>query len=276
MNTKVYKLKALTNIHVGSSDLSYGIVDKLIQRDPVSRFPVIHASSMKGSLKEYCENMKIHDRDIKTYIEQIFGSDTSPGENKFFSSHLLSIPVRSNKRPFFRATCPAIIIHLMESINAFGLDKRLNQSFNELLTSVNTLHNLSYMDFVLFQSKIHNMVIEDWSKQDNVSEFTFDPILIQWLGDQKDFVLLNDSVFMDICENLPIVARNNLSEKRNLWYEELVPRQSEFWFFHIYPNIDVIEDIINQQTPVQIGANASVGDGYCVINTLNTIYYEKS
>lgn len=276
MNTKVYKLKALTNLHAGSSDLSYGIVDKLIQRDPVSRFPVIHASSMKGSLKEYCENMNIHDRAIKTYIEQIFGSDTSPGENKFFSSHLLSIPVRSNVKPFFRATCPAIIIQLMESINTFGLDTRLIKSFNKLLNKVNTLHNLSSMDFVLFQSKIDNMVIEDWSKQGNVLKFTFDPILKNWLGDQKDFVLLNDSVFMDICENLPIVARNNLSEKRNLWYEELVPRQSEFWFFHIYPNIDVIEDIINQQTPVQIGANASVGDGYCVINALKTIPHEKS
>lgn len=269
MNTKVYKLKALTNLHVGSSNLSYGIIDKLVQRDSVSRFPVIHASSMKGSLKEYCENFDIEDKEkLQTYIEQVFGSNNQSGENKFFSSHLLSIPVRSNVKPFFRATCPAIIIQLMESLSAFGFGAELIESFNKLLNTVIKLRNSSSMDFVLFQSKIDYMIIEDWSKQGNILTFEFDSILTSWLGDQKDFVLLNDSVFMEICENLPIVARNNLSDNRNLWYEELVPRQSEFWFFHISPNINVVDDIINNQIPVQIGANASVGDGYCIINTL--------
>ena len=73
---------------------------------------------------------------------------------------------------------------------------------------------------------------------------------------------------MEICEDLPVVARNQLGEHRNLWYEELVPRQSEFWFIHLYPEVEIIAEIIAGNVPVQIGANASVGYGYCKLENL--------
>lgn len=33
---KAYFIQCITNMHVGSGDANYGIVDKLVQRDPVT------------------------------------------------------------------------------------------------------------------------------------------------------------------------------------------------------------------------------------------------
>lgn len=262
MNKKIYKLKALTNLHAGSGDLSFGVVDKLVQRDPVSRFPVIHATSMKGSLKEFCECNGFSKEDIDT----IFGRDDHPGKNKFFSAHLLLLPVRSNVKPFFKATCPAIIGQFIESLSTFGLLPDLIISLKKILAGDILNHFAGKkVDFLLFQNNIKNVVIDDWINNKNITKGIWDSTLIKWFGEQKDFVLLRDDVFMEICEDLPVVARNQLGEHRNLWYEELVPRQSEFWFIHLFPENDVIEEIRRINIPVQIGANASVGYGFCEI-----------
>lgn len=267
MIPKIYKLKALTNLHVGSGDLSFGVVDKLVQRDPVSRFPVIHASSMKGSLKEFCEN----EPDLMQYIKPVFGESENSGKNKFFAAHLLILPARSNRRPYFKATCPAIIKQLIESLNAFGVHKESIDSLERLyrLNFVISSGNLS--DFILFKKDHQTVTIEDWSKPKFVQNFKWDEQLIRWLGEKEDFVLMQDEFFKEICENLPVVARNQIGEQRNLWYEELVPRQSEFWFCHLLPkrsttennSIEIIKKIKSKKIPVQIGANASVGCGYC-------------
>ena len=80
--------------------------------------------------------------------------------------------------------------------------------------------------------------------------------------------MLKDSVFLEICENLPVVARNNLQGKGNLWYEELIPRQSIFWFTVLYPKMDIVNEVIKKTKegiPFQVGANATVGMGFCEI-----------
>lgn len=52
---KPYFIECITNLHVGSGDANYGIVDKLVQRDTVTGFPTIHSSSLKGALREHFE-----------------------------------------------------------------------------------------------------------------------------------------------------------------------------------------------------------------------------
>ena len=53
---KSYIIETLTNTHVGSGDTSFGTVDNLIQKDPVTSLPVFHSSSIKGAIKEHMEN----------------------------------------------------------------------------------------------------------------------------------------------------------------------------------------------------------------------------
>ena len=59
MNTNVWLIQAKTNLHVGNKNTSnYGLIDKAIQRDPLTQIPCINSSSLKGALNEYCTNGK--------------------------------------------------------------------------------------------------------------------------------------------------------------------------------------------------------------------------
>lgn len=273
METKVYKLKAITNLHVGSGDLSYGIVDKLVQKDSVTGFPTVNSSGIKGSLKEHLENYPDSNKTEskkKELIEKIFGIDSQPGENKFFSAHLLTYPVRSNVKPFFKATCPAILNQLIESLSLFGVEKSNIGPIESLRNKcIENFSTNSASDFIIFQKYISGMIIEDYSRQLNDIGFDYSEILVKLFGEKDEIVVVRDSVFIEICRDLPIVARNNLDEKsRNLWYEEYVPRQTEFWFFHLYSETDAIKEVMRIETLIQIGANASIGEGYCHIKEL--------
>jgi CRISPR-associated protein Cmr4 len=270
METKIYKLKAITNLHVGSGDLSYGIIDKLVQRDAVSLFPTINASGIKGSIKEHLENYPDGSKTEVEYSEilkKIFGSNSQPGENKFFSAHLLSYPVRSNKKPFYRATCPAILKQFIESLTLFGVKDTYVEPIKKLLSiCITNFYDNSDSDFIIFQNRIDKMIIEDFTGQLNCTNFEFCENLKSIFGEIKDFTVLSDSVFMEICSDLPVVARNNLDEKsRNFWYEEFVPRQTEFWFFHLHKVYDTVQELKRIEAPLQVGANASIGEGYCDI-----------
>jgi CRISPR-associated protein Cmr4 len=73
MKSYLYKIECLTNLHVGSGDANYSIVDNEVEKDEVLGSPVIHASGVKGALRDFAETSGI------TNIVEIFGS---PAENK--------------------------------------------------------------------------------------------------------------------------------------------------------------------------------------------------
>jgi len=50
-----YFIETLTNTHVGSGDVTLGVVDKEIQKDPVTFLPVFHPSSVKGAIRDHFE-----------------------------------------------------------------------------------------------------------------------------------------------------------------------------------------------------------------------------
>lgn len=86
----------------------------------------------------------------------------------------------------------------------------------------------------------------------------------------KDFTLdtskwEESKKFNSLCgdDNLPIIARNCLEngESTNLWYEQVLPSQSVLaTIIQTYNAEDL--DILNGAI-VQIGANATIGYGYC-------------
>ena len=64
-------------------------------------------------------------------------------------------------------------------------------------------------------------------------------------------------------DNLPIIARNVLDngESKNLWYEQVLPAETVFYTI-IQENGNELANALNGQI-VQIGANATIGYGYC-------------
>lgn len=272
---EMYKITTLTNLHVGSGDQNYGIVDKLVQRDPLTNFPVIHSSSLKGSLKVYCKEV-LGLKEEENPMLSSFGMDKNQGNDKYFSAHLFTMPVRSNIKPYFRATCPTILKEITELMSSF--DYQVNA---EVALSIKRLKDTCVdmeKKFIFFDEIQEKDLIEDYALKSDEFEIrndVIDDIIKNRLKyDKGDLVIIRDDIFMEICENLPVIARNRIEEPKNLWYEEVVPRQTEFYFFYV-GSTDNRNAIMNRivvesktKMPVQIGANASVGYGFCKIENM--------
>ena len=83
---------------------------------------------------------------------------------------------------------------------------------------------------------------------------------------------LKNEVFTNYCNdmNLPIIARNVLENgiSKNLWYEQVVPAETVFYAI-IQEEGDTLHNAINGKI-IQIGANATIGYGYCKFECITT------
>ena len=97
MTANIYLLECLTNLHVGSGEVNYNIVDNEVERDVVTNYPTINSSGVKGALRAHFQEKGI---DINL-INQIFGKE-APGQLKFLSANLLAQAVQeiNGESPF--------------------------------------------------------------------------------------------------------------------------------------------------------------------------------
>jgi CRISPR-associated protein Cmr4 len=268
MVANIYLLMCLTNLHAGSGDVNFNIIDNEVQRDPISGYPVIHSSGVKGALREFYES-KWGKKD--TRIEYIFGSEqiekgesTIDGKYKFLSASLISRPVRvlNGEKFFYRATSAALLkdfFSLLKDINADGCDKA-----DKLLTKLEELKVPDDKVYIL----------------DNDTEVNIEGLLAEY-KDIPEKQLITDILGKNIAifsNNtlkalpLPVQARNRLGENNNLWYEEIVPRESIFYLSIIPGNdkenyISDFEGLLFKEN-IQFGADASIGYGLTEIRKL--------
>jgi CRISPR-associated protein Cmr4 len=218
MNTYVFKITAKTNLHVGNeSGGDFTIIDKAIQRDPLTGLPCINSSSLKGAINEFCSNgIKMPADERKT----LFGSDkidkkgdSQKGEAIFFDAKLLFLPQQDEQTLYHYVTSDNIITMLNDRVKLF------NPSFN-----------------FAKPTNYHGKTVET--------------------ENEKLSALCND-------DNLPIIARNVLDngESKNLWYEQVLPAETVLYTI-IQENEDKLAKALDGQI-VQIGANATIGYGYC-------------
>lgn len=273
MKTSLYTITTLTNLHVGSGDINFDVIDNQVQRDSITNLPNINSSSLKGAFREHFKQF-----DANGMINYIFGPESTSDENhqtgaySFFEAKLLSRPVRSNTRYFFNATCPKVIDEFLKTCEIFNILLE-----NDLKNALENLSKLEPKDEkpLIFES-IDGTILEDYDK----TEFKqFDSsTLINFLG--KDLTLFSDGDFKKL--TLPILARNKLEngESKNLWYEEVVPKQSKFYFLIAKPDnlntqdkqqkIDGFERRFDKEEIIQIGANKSIGYGFCKIEEIKS------
>jgi CRISPR-associated protein Cmr4 len=252
-------IKTLTNLHVGSGDNNFGVVDNLVQRDVNTCLPTIHASSLKGALKEFFKDyLKLSQEEAKDnpFLNQVFGNIKSAGQWAFLSADLLSRPLRSDKVPYLNATSPAVLARLAQRLKGLGV------------TPLKELEELAKLEVasgtpLVFKQNLDGAIIEelDWKAKYSLIDVTG---LTSLLGER--LVLVHSADFQAL--DLPVIARNHLEngESKNLWYEEVVPYDSRFGWLLLADVADQKNwDIFIQglRNPVQIGANASIGYGLC-------------
>lgn len=257
MDYDAYVITCLTNMHVGSGDTTFGVVDNLVQRDPVTNFPTIHSSSLKGALREHFKNKGV------SFVKEIFGSESTSatqqqGSHRFFSGDLLALPVRSSTRAFFMATTPSLILEFIHTLDRFNIpvDRKTYEQIVNLKPEKGT---------ALIDDPINMSDIEDFKVRHEPALKDLDTFLGSGLA------VFHESDFKEIAAYLPVIARNNLEngESKNLWYEEIVPHETRF--FCIIGKSEGHGESFNTTLTtdiVQIGANASIGYGFTQIRKL--------
>ncbi|OHD99249.1 MAG: type III-B CRISPR module RAMP protein Cmr4 [Sulfurimonas sp. RIFCSPLOWO2_12_36_12] len=276
MKTELYTITTLTNLHVGSGEVNFDIIDNQVQKDAITKLPNINSSSLKGALREAFRS-DINDKDEieSNLVKFIFGPSNDDNDShqtgayNFFEASLLTRPVRSSAKSYFNATSPAAIKSLLYTIENFEID------FDEDLK--NELKKLSALKPeknkpIIFENIQNTTYLEDVKavfynfNTSNLKEF---------LG--EDLALFEDNELQEL--DLPVLARNYLveGESKNLWYEEVVPKKTKFFFCIAKPinldNKDKQEKLDGYErqfekklsTYIQLGANKSIGYGYSKI-----------
>lgn len=224
MNTHVFLITAKTNLHVGNeSGGDFSIIDKAIQRDPLTDLPCINSSSLKGAINEFCaKELKMEPK----LLQALFGSDktgkekgSQKGEAIFFDAKLLFLPQQDNETVFHYAISKEVVEMMNSRVRLFDPSFKFD--------------------------KVPNVKVQETS--------------------YKDFkAMCND-------DNLPIIARNVLAngESKNLWYEQVLPAETMLYTI-IREKEETLKNALNGKI-VQIGANATIGYGYCKIECYQTI-----
>lgn len=231
-NISVWLIIPQTNLHVGNeSVVSFEVIDKAIQRDVTTGIPCINSSSLKGAIKEYLttdiaqktKNEGERKRELDEVIKPLFGS---------VKSDKLGDTQKGNA-VFFDANL------------LFIPQQCINGKVYQLAYSDEIIDAFLQRVTVLGAKCTKEMIKE---KCEKVSQT---PVL------EEDFKQLcsNDS--------LPIIARNCLDngESVNLWYEQVLPSMSVLGTIiqtQETGDLDILDGKI-----VQIGANATIGYGYC-------------
>lgn len=218
MKTSVYLIRTLTNLHAGSGDANFGIVDKEIQYDPTTSYPTIHSSGIKGALREFFTQKH------KDFVTDIFGGDgasSSKGKLAFLGADLLALPYPDENQPFALKYSEGALKMIEGKCLLFAKDK--------------------------FADKLK-------------AALPAAPIL--------------EPDFKELIEELPVIARNYIENGKsaNLWYERVVPRETLFVTM-VQELTDgnyltAFDEILKDNPVIQLGANATVGYGYCEFKKL--------
>lgn len=267
----VYRIRALTNLHAGSGEENYGLIDKLVQRDVLTGLPCIHPSSLKGALKQYLDHAGLSAADLK----HIFGSDAQinkaglggqyqSGEYAFLGAHLLALPVASDKHTYVMVSSPLVLRTLADFAGQLGFawkDGDAWTAFTQLDDKPLPLGIHCSGKLSLGDQEVH------LNAPGSQLQAAADALLA--LIGEGPVALVSDETFRILCDDLhlPVMARNSLDDgiSKNLWYEQVLPRQTRMVAFFIAPENDPHTYSFDQKNTsglVQIGGNASVGYGF--------------
>jgi len=263
--TDFYLIRAISNLHVGGGEGDFSVIDKRVQRDSVTQLPTIHASGIKGALREAMQ-AKSGGKNNAT-INEVFGTrhgeqtDVKQGKYRFFDGQLLALPARSNKDFFYVVTCPGLLLAAKQRIAQLNPEHPMLSVLEELSKLKGKYLGKKWGELRLEDTILRNEDHSDYEHQE----------LERLFG--KRLAILSNEDFAKIAEELPIVARNYLNNgiSDNLWYEEYVPREARFLTMVTRENSsnDHLGDYLeaNKQL-VQLGANATVGYGLCELKKL--------
>ncbi len=256
MKTEFYKMKCITNLHMGTGEANYSIVDREVARDEVTGYPIIHSSGIKGALR-----MVYSDACEKEKIKEIFGaeggiSEGGIGTHKFLDGLFISRPMRvykSSSFPFLPTVSIASVNQYLERLSAFGKNHYGIEKIDDVDFGENAFLTNIDEDVRVEGEPTGKLDGNALSRLEKLSDVIGEKFAVAKTFDGYD---------------LPVFARTRLKDGKagmGLWYEEAVPHESVFVFGMVFPD-DVFE--INMPPLIQIGGNTSTGCGFVKITKL--------
>jgi CRISPR-associated protein Cmr4 len=265
-----FVITCCTNTLMGSGKSNYGVIDQLVQRDPATQIPCFNGSGIKGAVKEFCHHAR-QQGEAEVDIKHIFGSDrlneeeTQSGAYSFWQADMLSVPVRNNNHPFAHITSPLLLQEAADKLKIAGhiLAKDF-KALSELASGY-----LENTPAVSAQALLGGSFLED---EDIIISYEKGCAVPGSLTKilPAPLVFVQDTVLKILTDDLhlPVIARNRLlnGESKNLWYEQVLPRQTRMICYIQHWNNDThfkdFSTLISNNL-VQLGSNASIGYGYC-------------
>lgn len=247
----------MTNMHIGSGGVGTKQTVTEYQKDLFTNAPIIPASGLKGSIRQYFNNQSIDDG----IINKIFGwSDESSTESSkimqssitFLDAELIAYPVRINK----------------DMSNSYLLMVKSAEDAKSIL-DLNVVHYEKYASSHKYNEE--ELYLENKKLKANEIEFY----------DEKNIIIVAEEIFNSIMMSPPVITRNKLDNgiSQNVWHEEYVPRFSVFRAKYLSEDdklndklvADLFKKYLNEANCddlsklIQIGGNASIGMGYSKI-----------
>ena len=288
--SRILYLFTRTPLHVGAG-ASVGAIDQPIQRERHTGFPIIPASSLKGTFADAWSDTLQGGKRGDGNAAWLFGSDdpnaAAAGSARFGEARLIAFPIRSAKGSFAWITCPLIIRRAArDGVIPADLLKNLKEPTDE-----EAIFDAGTASKVALGSKL---VLE---------EYTFDAS--SWLGLDKlgghfagmlpddlvwnevasRLVILSDGMMSFFAQNACEVAQHvkindetGTAESGALFNQENIP--SETLFYSVIHFMGGRGDKFKGKKPedaenefseklenrvFQFGGDASTGLGYCTV-----------
>ncbi len=280
---KFFLLTTKSYTHVGQGAAESAVIDSLIQREQPYNIPIIYASSLKGAIRDHYEFV-LNKKDDSDFL---FGSQEpdqveSNGKTiktmyqalvNFFDARLLFLPVGAlAKYSYYYATSPYILNRFTEMYKQItGINSPLCPLELELPSKIDTFIHYSEENDKL-TPWIEGIQGNNIPKEKEFLDKELFGIKI------KRIAIFNDELFLALCRDcIPVLEHNKLDDygiSENKFNEEVLPYDTKMWFFLSFPNIlknnDKIATLITelQAKYIQVGANASLGQGLCEIEEI--------
>lgn len=134
MKSIIYILEPITNLHVGNGDINYNIIDNEVEKDPLTNYPMINSSGIKGAFRQFIQdNSKINKQvEIEIFgsepIEQNKDEKKKPGKLKFYSGECLGLTMRNEvgKMPYSLVTTKKMLERFIEMCEVMKIKYNLN------------------------------------------------------------------------------------------------------------------------------------------------------
>jgi len=229
-----------TPVHAGTGT-SLSIVDLPIQRERITRLPIVQASSLKGVLRAEVERLK-----GKQIAEILFGPETQRASDYAgcISPHdarLLLFPIRSLVGVFAWATCPLVLERFKREMIAAGFSVNWSvptlpaKSQQALVTQGSEIvaDGKVVLEEFAFEAQENDQAkqIADWLKDNAFPQSEEYKPFCDWLP--KRFVILPDDAFRDFTQlATEVIARIRLKPETKtvaegaLWTEEHLPSET--------------------------------------------------